>query len=359
MTDESSAAVKDSTPPVLRVLLVWLAITICVTAILWFFRGTLDKAHMALGFLLLVLGGSTRGGRVVGVVLSVVGFLTFNFFLLPPLYTLGIHDPLDWWVLIAFLTTGLVASQMFYRGQRAAALAERVEALREADQLKDALLASVSHDLRTPLTSIRATAAELRETGDDRAAIIEEEADRLNRMVTDLLDLSRIRAGVVAIEMEINAAEDLVGTALAQLRGMGAEQRIQVRLPPDGTLLVGRFDFVQALRSLVNLLENALRHSPEGDPIELEVSRSESDLVFRVKDRGEGIREADRQRIFEPFFRPDDRSGNVPGGVGLGLAITKRLIELQGGRVRYRPRPGGGSVFEFTLPASDLTDLTA
>lgn len=340
------------------VLLAWLFITIFVTALLWFFRGTLDKTHMALGFLLLVLGGSTRGGRVVGIVLSVVCFLAFNFFLLSPLYTLGIHDPLDWWVLIAFLITGLVASQMFYRGQRAAALAERVEALKEADQLKDALLANVSHDLRTPLTSIRATATELRETGDDRAAIIEEEADRLNRMVTNLLDLSRIRAGVVPIQMEINAAEDLVGTALAQLRGMGGEQRIQVRLPPDGTLLVGRFDFVQALRALVNLLENALRHSPGGEPVELEVSRSESTLVFRVKDRGEGIREEDQQMIFEPFFRPGDRPEKTPGGAGLGLAITRHVIELQGGCVGYRPRSGGGSVFEFTLPAADLADIS-
>lgn len=340
-----------------RALSVWVLIAICVTAVLWAFRGTLDKAQMALGFLLVVLGGSTRGGRVVGLVLSVVCFLAFNFFLLPPLYTLGIHDPLDWWVLVAFLITGMVAAQMFYRGQRAAALAERVEALRETDQMKDALLASVSHDLRTPLTSIRAAATELRESGDDRAAIIEEEADRLNRMVTNLLDLSRIRAGVVPIEMEINAAEDLVGTALAQLRGMNGEQRIQVRLPPDGTLLLGRFDFVQALRALVNLLENALRHSPAEEPVELEVSRRGRNLLFRVLDRGPGVREEDIVRIFEPFFRPDGHSEATPGGVGLGLAITKRVVELQGGEVTYSPRQDGGSVFNLSLPAADLEDL--
>ena len=342
--------------PAWRALLVWLSIAVAVTALLWVFRGSLDKAHMALGFLLVVLGGSTREGRVVGLVLSVVCFLSFNFFLLPPFYTLTIREPLDWWVLIAFLITSLVTAQMFYSGQRTAALSERVEALKEADQLKDALLASVSHDLRTPLTSIRATASELRETGDERAAIIEEEADRLNRMVTDLLDLSRIRAGAVPIELEINAAEDLVGAALAQLRGMDGEARIEVRLPRDGALLLGRFDFVQALRALVNLLENALRHSPPTHPVEVEVSRESADLVFTILDRGPGIPEENRVRIFEPFFRPHGGGRDTPGGVGLGLAITRSLAELQGGSVTYHPRPGGGSVFELRMQAAELEE---
>lgn len=357
-TDEASAVVGARRRPAWQALLVWLSVAAAVTALLWFFRGALDKTHIALGFLLVILGGSTREGRVVGLALSVVCFLSFNFFLLPPFYTLGIQEPLDWWVLIAFLITGLVAAQMFYSGQRAAALSERVEALKETDRLKDALLASVSHDLRTPLTSIRATAAELRETGDERAAIIEEEADRLNRMVTDLLDLSRIRAGAVPIELEINAAEDLVGAALARLRGMDGEARIQVRLPPDGTLLLGRFDFVQALRALVNLLENALRHSPPHQPVEVEVLRDGADLIFKVLDRGPGIPETSTERIFEPFFRPEEREGPTPGGVGLGLAITKRAAELQGGTVTYSPRPGGGSLFELRLPAADLGEIS-
>jgi len=343
--------------PLRRALLVWLILAAGVTGILWLFRGTLDKAHMALGFLLLVLAGSTREGRIVGLVLSVVCFLSFNFFLLPPFYTFAVLEPLDWWVLIAFLTTGMVAAQMFYRAQRAAALAERVEALKDADRLKDALLASVSHDLRTPLTSIRATAAELKETGDERAAIIEEEADRLNRMVSDLLDISRIRANAIPLDLEINAAEDLVGAALAQLRGVNGEARVQVQLPADGTLLLGRFDFVQALRALVNLLENALRHSPPPVPVQVEVARDGPSLVFRVMDRGPGIPADHRDRIFEPFFRPDPRTKTSSGGVGLGLAIARSLAEIQGGEVTFGPREGGGSTFELRLPATDLEEL--
>jgi two-component system sensor histidine kinase KdpD len=312
---------------------------------------------MALGFLLVVLGGSTREGRVVGVVLSFVCFFSFNFFLLPPVYTLDLHDPLDWWVLLAFLITGLTAAQMFHRAQRAVALSERIEALKEADRLKDAVLASLSHDLRTPLTSIRATAAELRETGDERAAIIEEEAIRLNRMVTDLLDISRIRAGAVALTMEVNAAEDLVGAALAQVRGIAGEERVRVRLPGDGTLLLGLFDFVQALRALANLLENALRHSPPNQPVEIHVEREEEYLVFRVMDRGPGVSREDRDRMFEPFFRSGGPRSSTGAGTGLGLAIARSAAEIQGGAVIYRPRQGGGSIFELKLQAAHLDEL--
>jgi K+-sensing histidine kinase KdpD len=343
----------------IRGTLTWLAVAALASGVLWFFRGHVDKVHMALGYLLVVLGGSAREGRAVGVVLSVVCFLAFNFFLLPPFYTLAIHEPLDWWVLLAFLITGMVAAELFYRTQRTVALAERVEALREADRLKDALLATVSHDLRTPLTSIRALAAELRETGDERAAIIEEEAIRLNRMVTDLLDLSLIRAGALPVSPEVNAAEDLVGAALAQLQALEGGEAIQVTLPPDGSLALGRFDFVHALRALTNLLENALRHSPPGQPVELEVILEGAYLVFRVMDRGPGVPPRDQERIFEPFSRTGaEAKARGRTGAGLGLAIAKRVAEAQGGTVGYDPRPGGGSTFELRLPSAEVPEAS-
>jgi two-component system sensor histidine kinase KdpD len=476
---------------------------------------------MALAYLLIVLGGSARNGRIVGLVLAMVSFLAFDFFLLPPFYTLAVEDPLDWWLLIGFLVTGMVAAQLFHRTQRALATAqnrareierlsalgaaslsvpravdavaaiarvlrselpvgsaevvmfddrtgedvlvarapagegegardagwvpdpvhhgrivsilpdgtettaaaeaaligpltdesgpvsvlvpltvrdrnlgvlrlsdpsglhldraqavfadtlsyyaalavervrlsaeaEHVEALREADRLKDALLATVSHDLRTPLTTIRALASELRSSGDDRAAVIEEEADRLNRLVTDLLDLSRIRSGGLPLEPRVIAAEDLVGAMLQRLTGVPGADRIEVRLPAGGALPVGRFDFVQSLRALANLVENALRHSPEGTVVELDVDEEGDDLVLAVLDRGPGVAEADRDRIFEPFYHP---RGNSRSGTGLGLAIARRVAEAQGGSVAHRARPGGGSVFELRLPRETLEGI--
>jgi len=233
--------------------------------------------------------------------------------------------------------------------------AERVEALREADRLKDALLASVSHDLRTPLTSIRATATELRSEGDERGALIEEEAERLNRLVTDLLELSRLRAGALPVSLDINAAEDLIGAALQRVGGLPGASDVRVRLPEDGALALGRFDFVHSLRSLTNLLENALSHSRIAGSVEIEVRSESGQLVIDVLDRGPGIPAGDVARLFEPFFRTTSTTPTT--GTGLGLAIARQIAEAQGGSVTYRPRPGGGSVFRLSLPGG-ITEST-
>jgi len=349
----------------------WLLASFACTLALWLLRDRLHQAHLALAYLLVVLGGSAREGRVVGLVMAVVCFLLFNFFLLQPLYSWTIEDPLDWWILVAFLITGTVAAQLLHRAQHAAALAEEraveiqrlareaehVAALKEADRLKDALLATVSHDLRTPLTSIRATAAEIREDGHASAAIIEEEAERLNRLVTDLLDFSRIRAGALPVEAQLNTADDLIGAALDRVKGLvGVEERVDVRLPAEATLMVGRFDFVQSLRALVNLLENALVYSRPGSRVELELELDGDELVFAVRDRGPGVPEKELSRLFEPFHRGEDARSKP--GTGLGLAIAQEVARAQGGSVVYRPRSGGGSVFELRLPAAEAPGLS-
>jgi K+-sensing histidine kinase KdpD len=349
---------------------IWVLVAAATTVVLWAFRGSLDEAHFALAYLLVVLGASAREGRVVGLVMAVLCFFLFNFFLLPPFYTFAIEDPLAWWVLVAFLVTGTVAAELLHRAQRAVALAEQraveierlaaeakhVEALREADRLKDAMLASVSHDLRTPLTAIRATAAEIRASGNESAAIIEEEAERLNRFVTDMLDLSRIRANALPPEVEINAAEDLIGAALERVRALPGAEEIRVAMPAEQSVPVGRFDFVQSLRALVNLLENALRHAAPGTPVEIEVRRKGAELVLEVRDRGPGVPAELRERLFEPFQRGP--SGRGFGGTGLGLAIARGAARAQGGDVTYRPREGGGSVFTLRLPAADVPGLS-
>lgn len=349
----------------------WIGVALASTLVMLPFRSDLEEAHVVLVYMVVVLLGSARDGRAVGLSLSVVCFLLFNFFLLRPFYTLSIADPLDWWILLAFLITGGVAAQLLHRAQRAAALAERraeeierlaaeaehVEALREADRLKDALLASVSHDLRTPLTSIRATAAEMRAEGDESAAIIEEEAERLNRFVTDLLDLSRIRGGALPLKTELNAAEDLIGTALVETRGIEGSDRIDVALPSDDALPVGRFDFVHALRALVNLLDNALQYSPPTGRVELELELEPEWLVFVVGDRGPGIAPEDGEHVFDPFYRGGTGRPSSKGA-GLGLAIARSLVEAQGGTVTFRARAGGGTSFILRLPREDLPSIS-
>jgi two-component system sensor histidine kinase KdpD len=233
--------------------------------------------------------------------------------------------------------------------------AERAEAFRQADELKSAVIAALSHDLRTPLTTIKALASRLRAQALAEATSIEEETDRLNRLVTDLLDLSRLNAKAMPIRLELNTAEDLIGATIQRVAGAAGSHRIVIRhAENDAEPLAGQFDFVQALRALVNLVENALKYSPPDAPIELSASRVGSRLEFRVADRGPGVAPAERARVFEPFYRAPGATADV-GGAGLGLAIASRLAGEQGGEIRHEDREGGGSVFTLSLQAADIT----
>jgi len=233
--------------------------------------------------------------------------------------------------------------------------AERAEAFRQADQLKSAVIAALSHDLRTPLTTIKALASRLRAQALAEATSIEEETDRLNRLVTDLLDLSRLNAKAMPIRLELNTAEDLIGATIQRVAGAAGSHRIVIRhADDDAEPLAGQFDFVQSLRALVNLVENALKYSPPDAPIELSASRVGSRLEFRVADRGPGVAPAERARVFEPFYRAPGVTADV-GGAGLGLAIASRLASEQGGEIRHEDREGGGSVFTLSLQAADIT----
>jgi two-component system, OmpR family, sensor histidine kinase KdpD len=238
---------------------------------------------------------------------------------------------------------------------RLMAEAAQSAALREAQRAKDEIFAAVSHDLRTPLTTIKALAHDIAHGGDERAATIEQQADRLNRMVADLLDLSRLNAGELPVRAEVNAAEDLVGAAIQQVSAAFAGRELRTSIAWTEPVLVGRFDFVHALRILVNLLENAHKYSPREQPVDIELARTGASIAISVADRGPGIPLAERGRIFEPFYRPA-RSTPDAGSAGLGLSIALRLAMAQGGSLDYSDRVGGGSVFTLRLPAvSDAT----
>ena len=237
---------------------------------------------------------------------------------------------------------------------RLVAEAERAEALREADRLKDIVLASVSHDLRTPLTTIKALAQSEALQGSEGAAAIEEQADRLTRLVSDLLDLSRLKSGGFSATPELNTAEDLIGAAVRQTRGLFDGRPVRAVIDLASPALVGYFDFAQSLRVLGNFLENAARYSPPSESVELAARRERDALVFSVSDRGPGVPDADRGRIFEPFYRSASSAPDAAARAGLGLSIARTLAQIQGGSVAYAPRPGGGAIFELRLPASEL-----
>ncbi len=235
---------------------------------------------------------------------------------------------------------------------RLEAEAAHAEGLREANRLKDILLATVSHDLRTPLTTIKALAEDGALRGDENAMIIEEQADRLTRLVNDLLDLSRIKGGTFRTNAELNSAEDVIGALVRQFSGAPRGKRLVTALDLSKPALFGTFDFVHTLRILGNLVENALRYAPAGTPVDLTATRHGDRLRFSVADRGPGVPSSEVTQIFEPFYRPPAAAND--GGAGLGLSIAQRLAQAQGGTVQYAPRVGGGSVFSLLVPASDL-----
>ncbi len=241
---------------------------------------------------------------------------------------------------------------------RLASETERIAALRESDRMKDFVLASVSHDLRTPLTAIKALAQDEQRTGARRAGEIEEQVDRLTRVVTDLLDLSRLRSGAFAVTPELNAAEDVVGAAIRQCAPLAAGRHIRAALDETTPALYGTFDFVQTLRILVNLVENALRFTAPGSEVEIALRREDQQIVVSVSDRGPGISPGEQERVFDAFYRPEGSLADR-GRAGLGLAIARTIAEAQGGSVSYHDREGGGSTFEVRLPAADVDGIAA
>jgi len=215
------------------------------------------------------------------------------------------------------------------------------EALRRSDMLKTALLRAVSHDLRSPLTAILASAGalandELQLDADDRAELalaIREEAERLDRVVGDLLDLSRLQAGAVEPHFELWSADELVGQALD---GVREGERVRVQLDPEAPPV--RVDGPQVERVLANLIDNALKFSPANSTVTVRVEHGATELRIHVVDRGPGIADADRATLFAPF----ERGEGTQRGAGLGLAIARGFTEANGGALWAQDDPTGG-----------------
>lgn len=348
--------------------LLWLSVIVVATLVLRSSRDHIEQAHAAYVYILIVLGATAGGERWLGILMALLGFLSINYFFQSPFDSLMVSGPLDLLALTAFLATALVANHLLFKARTEAEKARRhaaevehlsaevrqAEALRESNRMKDVLLASVSHDLRTPLTTIRALAQDI-ESGGARArahaGVIVEQSDRLGKMVADVLDLSRLRAGAFTMNPEVNTAEDLVGAAVRQFSGVADVTRIEAVIDYTKPALVGTFDFVHSLRVLTNLVENALRYSPPNTQVTVSVTESNGVLSFKVADRGSGVQKSERFRIFEPFYRRTGAPADS-GAAGLGLSIARQLAEAQGGTVTYAERPGGGSLFTFEVPAS-------
>ncbi|HEY3342367.1 MAG TPA: ATP-binding protein [Anaerolineae bacterium] len=231
----------------------------------------------------------------------------------------------------------------------------------EAERLRNALLSSVSHDLRTPLTAISGAASTLLEsesldvaTRHELVQSIYDEADRLNRLVRNLLDMTRLEAGTVQVHKEWQLIEEVIGVALSRLEKQLADRPVRTDLPPD--LPPAPFDAALIEQVLINLLENALKYTPPGSPIDITAHVGGRDLIVAVGDHGPGLVKGDQERIFEKFYRAKRYRAEASGderGTGLGLTICRGIIQAHGGRIWAENQPEGGAIFRFSLPLGE------
>lgn len=443
-------------------------LVLLTTLALWALRGRLTPANASLVYILVILVVAVWLGTVPALLTALLSFISFNFFLLQPYYTLAVEDPRELLDLLLFLAAGLIAGRLagyarqqaetsrqvsaeqvvLYRltstlnqitereaildelcrigqeeigaaqldilpfddsrpdasgavlyfllnagdaiygtvratfvtaasdaqrrlllacvVQTAIALqrvdlaeqAQRSEALSEADALKTALLRAVSHDLRTPITIIKTSAAHLNELGSrippqqqrELAQTIESAADRLNKLVGNLLDMSRLQAGALVLNTEWNSLEEIAGDVAAQTYNSLGSERLALDFPDDLPLL--RCDYDLLVQALGNIVENALRYEPDNRRIIL-AGRAASDWIeLAIINHGPTISDEDKTRVVEPFFQSAD-GRSVVGRVGLGLAIARGIVEAHHGRLIIEDTPGGGATFVIHLPREE------
>jgi K+-sensing histidine kinase KdpD len=323
---------------------------------------------------------STIWGLRLGLLTALLSAAAFNWFHLPPVGALDISADHDLVALAVFVIVAIASGALAElararaaeaerrRGEADRALAELEElsrerdrmqaeaieagALRRSDELKTSLLRSVSHDLRTPLTSIIAAGAALdspsasAEERHELSEAVVEQGQRLSRLVENLLDVSRLQTGHAEPRRE---PVDLLGLLEAARHSLGARGE-PVRLELDAELPALSADPTQLERAFANLLENAVVHG-EGQQVLVRSRVVGPRVVVRVVDRGPGIAENERERIFEPFYRG---GGSASGGSGLGLAIARGFVEANGGEIAVESLPGQGSSFVVSFAAPEL-----
>jgi two-component system sensor histidine kinase KdpD len=317
-----------------------------VTAVIFALEPVAPVLSLGVLYLFAVLPVAALWGLPYAVAVSVVSMVAFNFFFLPPTHTLRLADSENWVALAVYIVTAISVSELAARARRRARELRETETLRRSDAVKTAVLRSVSHDLRSPITAIMTASDVLEDSGesltpDEREELhssIRLQIQRLDRFVGNLLDLSRLEAGAARPVPELWTVDGLIARALEAIGPENA--RIEVSVPEDSPPV--SVDAAQLEHALVNLLENALKFSSVTDPVELRAESAGPEVILRITDHGPGIARDERASIFEPFHG---------SGSGLGLAIARGFVQLNGGRLWIESDPGRGTTFALAFPA--------
>jgi K+-sensing histidine kinase KdpD len=364
-----------------------------VTGVLKILGPHINPTTVALAFLLVVLFVATVWGSRPAVFASLLGVGCFNFFFLPPFGTFTIRNPDNWVAFFAFLITALTAGQLSARAKRRAEESEaakreverlyyelqdsferssQAKALKQSERLKSALLDAVTHDLRTPLTSIKASATTLlkelyarerKESGaqlgdegrKEMLEIIDEEADRLDRFIEGLTKLARIDAGEMHLHRQWCAIDEIITMALKRAEPRTRDHQIEVWIEDE--LPSVKVDEPTIAEVIYTLVDNAAKYSPPATTIRVTARPDDGAIRLNVEDNGPGIRADMRDRVFEKFFRAmrdGDLGDRKSSGTGMGLAIARGIVQAHGGRIWIEdPEGHSGAKFVVVLPIGD------
>jgi len=342
---------------------------VALTALSLPLREHVNSTTVSLAFVLGVLLIATLFGSRPALLTSLLAAFSFNFFFLPPYYTLTIAEPENWVAVVVFLIVALTVGQLSATARHRAEVAENLyadlqtafeqaseaEAVRRSEKLKSALLDAVTHDLRTPLTSIKAATTMLLEEHKavhttlnpgaeaDLLEVINEEADRLNHFVESMVELAKLEAGAIDTRRSTINVEDLISSVLHRTAGLTDDRNVIVNVRPNALKITG--DEKALAEALFNLIDNAAKYSPAGRPIYLDVGDADGHVRLSVEDEGRGVDVRERERIFTKFHRGD----KTVKGFGLGLAIVRGIVEAHGGRVFVEDGSHGGARFVIDL----------
>jgi K+-sensing histidine kinase KdpD len=339
-----------------------IAVAVIVTCLAPF-APQINITTVALILLLVILFVAAAFGSRPAFLASILAVLCFNFFFLPPLHTFTISDPQNWIALGAFLITALTAGQLSSYARRRAEEAERqrgqikglydelqgafeqasqAEAFRQSEKLKSSLLDAVTHDLRTPLTSIKASVTTLldnrkekildEEAQDEFLEIINEESDRLNEFIEGMVGLAKIEANALHLRKSWNAVEEIINNSLERAKNqLGSHHVI---LETERELPNISVDAASLSEVIYTLLDNAAKYSPPNSRIRISAKRAGENIKISVEDQGRGIPVLLREKVFSKFFRAESEEAHkTSGGLGLGLAIARGIVESQGGKI--------------------------
>ncbi len=308
-------------------------------------------------FLLVVILVALVGGRGSAIIAALVSEIIYNYAVIPPPNAFTMPTSADAIFLAGLLAVAAVLGTVTDRMRSAR---QELERLTASNRLQKTLLSLLSHDLRTPLTAVIGVLSTLMADGKDLGEgarqelriVAYEAARQLDRLLAQILEMTRLEAGLTQLRQEPGNIADVMGTALTQLRGALNGRRCRVELTPAlPTILM---DDVLLSHAFVNILDNAIKYSPPESLIEVEAHAIDGGIVISVGDRGVGVSRADLDRVFERFYRGRHASNATgsPPGVGLGLPIAKGIVEAHGGQIWLEQRDGGGTVARVRLPLS-------